>query len=74
MNDLASLGFRVQVRDFERGDRLQGQRQGFISVFSLAPIPQVSSHLSQDTEDLRPIKPLTATVLTEVRHWIYTSD
>ena len=71
MNDLPvdCLVEAFEVRNFQSGDGLDRLDQRFIS---LAILSEGLSHASQNPEDLRPIEPLTLTVLAKIRHRIST--
>ena len=65
MNDLAALVFHVEVRDVERRNRPERQREYLVDLLPAAPPSQVPSDLSQRTQDLRAIESLTVTVFAE---------
>jgi hypothetical protein len=65
VNDLSveCLVEALEVRNFQSGDGLDRLDQRFIS---LAILSEGLSHASQNPKDLRPIEPLTFTMLTEI--------
>jgi hypothetical protein len=65
MNDIAAHVFHAEVRDFERGDRLERQHERLVDLLPAAPTSQGPSDLSQSTEDLRAIEALAFTVFAE---------
>lgn len=74
MNHLVAIVFDIEVWNGERRDRRQRQRQRLVDLRSPVLIPQRSPHLPQGAQHLRPIVPLSLTVLAEVRHRLSTSS
>ena len=74
MHNLVFVLFQFEVRNLEHSYSLQRQDECIVGVVPTVLFSQVLPHLSQRTENPRPIKPLTLTVFAVIRHRISTSD
>lgn len=74
VNHLVFRLFRFEVRNLKRSHRVQRHEECLTGIAFTVLIAQVLPHLSQNTENPRPIKPLTLTVFAEIHHGICTSD
>ena len=55
----------LDVRNLQRTDRLNSGRQHGVGLTGAAPPRQVSPRFSQRSKNLRPVEPLSRTVLTK---------
>lgn len=74
VNHLVFRLFRFEVRNLKRSHRVQRDEECLVGIVFAVLIAPVLPYLSQNTENARPIKPLTLTVLAEIHHGICTSD
>jgi hypothetical protein len=57
----------IKVRDLERGDRLEHQRERRLELFPAGPAVEIASEAPQRPEHLRAIEALPLTVFAETR-------